>query len=259
LPASTVREVGSSIIKTYADEWRWKLVKELYVYGLLDAHDVDVPVARVLRYDDVTLSLEKLPGSRPDPDEFLALAPKIGALLREFHRVTFSAFGYLGTHGIVDAHATNAAYMRFQFDKKLREFEELGGDASLGGAIAAHVGEREHLLAGCECAVLCHNDCHAGNVLVDGGRITGLLDVENALAGDPLLDLAKAHCYAPGSSEVTLAALVEGYGPVRDDWRDAVDLYVVYHLLELWDWFAFLGAAEPLAGIAASLTSAASL
>ncbi len=94
-----------------------------------------------------------------------------------------------------------------------------------------------------------HDDCHDGNVL-GGWRVSSLLDFENAVAGDPLLDLAKAHCYSPRRSEALLAALVAGYGALRPDWREALGLYVLYHWLELWDWLASLGRAEALAGIA---------
>ena len=83
----------------------------------------------------------------------------------------------------------------------------------------------------------------------EGWRVSGLLDLENVLAGDPLLDLAKAHCYDRRRSEQTLAALIEGYGALRDDWREAVDLYVLYHWLELWDWLAATGTREPLRGL----------
>jgi aminoglycoside phosphotransferase (APT) family kinase protein len=84
----------------------------------------------------------------------------------------------------------------------------------------------------------------------DGWRVSGLLDFENVVAGDPLLDLAKAYCYSRRRSEAALGALVEGYGELRDGWRDAVDLYVLYHWIELWDWFASVGTTEPLAGLA---------
>jgi hygromycin-B 7''-O-kinase len=47
-----------------------------------------------------------------------------------------------------------------------------------------------------------------------------------------------------------LAALTEGYGDLRPDWREALDLYVLYHWLELWDWLASLGQTEALDGLA---------
>src|SRR5262249_39712457 len=117
-----------------------------------------------------------------------------------------------------------------------------------------YVAERVDLLAGCERPAFCHNDCHYGNVLVTGLEVTGLLDFEGVLAGDPLLDLAKTHCYYhPDGNERTLAALVEGYGPVRSDGREAIDLYVLYHQLELWDFMASLGETEHLEPLASAM------
>jgi aminoglycoside phosphotransferase (APT) family kinase protein len=243
------------VVKVFPEEERWKLEKEVFVYGRLTG--VAAPIASVLSVDDElgALVLTKLDGVHVsslehDEDEIVAINRQIGALLRELHQVGFEAFGYVGTSGIVRAHATNLDYMRFQFELKLGHFAELGGADELHGAIERHVGERIELFAGCEQSAFCHNDCHYGNVLVTGLEVTGLLDFEGVLAGDPLLDLAKTHCYYPNSNERTLAALVDGYGAVRSGWREAIELYVLYHQLELWDFMASLGETahlEPLA------------
>jgi hypothetical protein len=93
------------------------------------------------------------------------------------------AFGYIGTHGLVRAHGTNVHYMRFQFEKKLRELGELGGDAELRRRLERHVAEREELFDGCDTAVLCHDDCHGANVLVERGIVSGIVEWENAVGG----------------------------------------------------------------------------
>lgn len=240
------------VVKVYPEEERWKLEKEVFVYGRLGG--VAVPIASVIGRDDElnALVLTKLDGVHVssldhDEDEIVAINRQIGALLRELHQVGFDAFGYLGTDGLVREHATNLDYMRFQFALKLREFEELGGDPELHDAIERYVADRSELFAGCDRPAFCHNDCHYGNVLVTGLEVTGLLDFEGVLAGDPLLDLAKTHCYYhPKENGRTLAALVEGYGPVRRDWREAIDLYVLYHGLELWGFMASLGQRQHL-------------
>jgi aminoglycoside phosphotransferase (APT) family kinase protein len=255
----------SVVIKVYSDSFHWKMQKEVFVYGLLQAHGVDAAVARILLADDSKsvlpyniLALTKLEGalvSALDSLDDRALADiyrQMGELLRTLHQITFDAFGYVGTDGIETPHRTNLSYMELQFAKKRREFEELGGDRELSQRFGLHVAEREHLFAGCHRAVLCHNDCHEGNVLVvpggDGWRVSGLVDFENVVAGDPLLDLAKSYYYSPRGEEV-LDALVAGYGELRDGWREALDLYVLYHVLELWDWFARLGDHERLPSI----------
>jgi hygromycin-B 7''-O-kinase len=78
--------------------------------------------------------------------------------------------------------------------------------------------------------VLCHNDVHEGNVLVapagDGWRVTGFDE---------------------------FAGLLAGYGPLPADGLARIELYRLYHALELWDWFAEIGDTGPLDGIAADI------
>ena len=73
------------------------------------------------------------------------------------------------------------------------------------------------LLDGCTGASLRHFDFHTGNVLAtrrDGSlHLTGIVDLENAIAGDPLMDLAKTLAYSVRDDETRRAGLLAGYGP----------------------------------------------
>jgi hypothetical protein len=83
-----------------------------------------------------------------------------------------------------------------------------------------------------------------------GWEVTGLIDVENAIAADPLIDLAKTDYYSLGRGEPERTALLEGYGPLPADAAERLDLYRLYHALELWDWFCSIGTTGPLKSIA---------
>ena len=158
-----------------------------------------------------------------------------------------SAFGYVVANGVKDPHADNASYMRFQFAKKLDEFRGHGGNPDAARLLAQYVEASAHLLERCSSAVLCHNDFHAGNVLVSRTddrdvRLTGVVDFENVIAGDPLMDLAKTELYAVGDSKPKREGLYGGYGPIaRTDAVPTIDLYRAYHAIELWDWLATTG------------------
>jgi aminoglycoside phosphotransferase (APT) family kinase protein len=262
------REGRALVVKIYSDLFHWKLEKEVFVFGRMREHGIVAPVPEVLAADDSksllsqnVLVMTKVDGEhvdsfveRLDERELAAINRQIGAILRALHEIRFEEFGYVGTEGVVDGHATNLDYMRFQFDKKLREFDEHGGDPELRRSIERYVAERDELLTTPSHPVFCHNDCYYGNVLVlpehEGWRVSGLVDFENVLAGDPLLDLAKTHCYArERRSEATLASLADGHGNLPANWREALDLYVLYHWVELWDWFAYLRLNDPLAGL----------
>jgi aminoglycoside phosphotransferase (APT) family kinase protein len=103
--------------------------------------------------------------------------------------------------------------------------------------------------------VLCHNDLHAGNLLAETAngavQLTGVLDFEGALAGDPLFDVAKAMFYLRDEEK---RALLSGYGDTqRLHWRETLDLYHLYFVLELWCWMAQIGNAEPLVKLTGDL------
>ena len=172
-------------------------------------------------------------------------------------------FGYIGPNGIWTAHASNRAYVSSQFENKLAEFAERGGDSVLGGRLRAVVHERADLLDACPTPHLCHYDFHSGNILAgrnDGSlRLSGVLDFESAIAGDPLMDIAKALYYFTPQDEPKKAALLMGYGAlVRRDWQETLDLYRLYATLELWCWMAQIGDREPLASLAEDLRTSAS-
>ena len=180
---------------------------------------------------------------------------QIGGLLREFHRIPMEAFGYIGPSGIWTAHPTNRVYLTHQFQRKLKEFTERGGDAGLARKVAGHSAERAALFGACTHAVLCHNDLHAGNLLAtvtnESIRLTGVLDFEGALAGDPLMDVAKALYYLDAESR---RALLQGYGAMdREHWSQTLDLYHLYFVLELWCWMAQIGNQQPLQQLALDL------
>ncbi|KRR02719.1 hypothetical protein CQ12_06465 [Bradyrhizobium jicamae] len=256
------------VLKVYPDDLRWKMQKEVTVTGLIQGR-LSVPAPDILLADDSKrllplnfILMTRLDGSRLGvlekdlTSEQLASAyAQIGRLLREFHHIPMEAFGYIGPTGIWTAHSSNHDYLTHQFQRKLKEFAERGGSAELAQRIAGHVAERAHLLKGCSQAVLCHNDLHAGNLLAtignEGLRLTGVVDFEGALAGDPLMDVAKALYYL---DEECTRALLGGYGPLeREHWSETLDLYHLYFVIELWCWMAQIGKKERLDELALEL------
>jgi aminoglycoside phosphotransferase (APT) family kinase protein len=245
-------------VKRYAPANRWKQAKEVHVYALLAERGVPVPSVVDADAAAGATTLTVVPGTAlseapVEPDAVRDVYRQIGALLAAVHEIAQPEFGYLTTE-LVDPQPHNTAYMTRQFTLKLAEFAALGGDQELHRLIGARVADRSGLFGLCAGPVLCHNDLHEGNVLVEpagtGWRLTGLIDVENAIAADPLMDLAKTVQYDQSRSPAKFAGLLEGYGPLPPDGLARIALYRLYHALELWDWFALIGATAPLDGIA---------
>jgi len=258
----------SLVLKLYPEELQWKMQKEVSVLELVKGRlSVSVPCIVLAdaskRLIDLNLILvTKLDGSilgrleaTLSSEQRRSAYAQIGRLLREFHSISMEAFGYIGPNGIETPHATNHAYLNHGFARHLRNFVERGGRASLARRVAGYVSDRDHLLSSCTNAVLCHNDLHAGNLLASisdtGLLLTGVLDFEGALAGDPLMDVAKAIYYLDAGSR---RALLEGYGETgRRNWSQTLDLYHLYFVLELWCWMAQIGNRQPLHGLALDL------
>ena len=155
--------------------------------------------------------------------------------------------------GIVDPHGSNRAFMEFQFAKKLAEFRKIVGDGGVAQQRAAYVSDHASAFDVCSQARLCHDDVYENNVLVHAGRgelkLSGLLDVENAVAGDPLLDLAKTWMYSIKTDMSKWAALVDGYGPLGDRAAERLNLYRTYHAVELCCWLATTRRTAPAADL----------
>ncbi|GAA1562374.1 hypothetical protein GCM10009789_14450 [Kribbella sancticallisti] len=263
---STVHEVlrtaaAPVIVKIYEPEWAWKQAKEVHVYSLLAEH-LGNAVPEVIHAEagdpafTVLTKIEGVPLSEAEPPDWKAVYVQLGQLQAKIHRIPQPAYGYL-TDQVLDPLPTNDAYMRRQFTKKIAEFDELGGDPVLSKQITQYVEQHAGLFAANDAPSLCHNDFHEGNVLVDpqSWQVQGFIDVENAIAADPLMDLAKTECYSIWGNADKLAGLVEGYGELPVDWRARTTLYRLYHSLELWDWFKSIGTVDPLDSIAGDMAA----
>jgi aminoglycoside phosphotransferase (APT) family kinase protein len=261
----TERVPGEPLIrKRYADGWQWKQAKEVYVYSLL----ADVPgVPTIVAVEDNVTTMTLVPGTplseaNVPPEHHRSVYRQIGELLHTIHELTQPEFGYVTTE-IVDPETHNTAFMTRQFRVTLDRFLDLSGDPATHQLAKERVAERSGLFGLCPGAVLCHNDLHEGNVLVepDGGgwRVSGFVDVENAISADPMMDLAKTIQYELTRSPAKYSGLLEGYGPLPRSGLARIDLYRLYHALELWNFFRDNGTTAPLNDIAFDIRQLAHL
>jgi hygromycin-B 7''-O-kinase len=272
---SSVIEVNCSwpkadfILKIYPDQFHWKMEKEVFVYDLL-SKDKSIPAPTIIFFDDSKtllpqnyLLMNKIDGTvlsqistELKANSLRDIYRQAGNILRLVHSMTFENFGYI-SNGITEPFPDNFSYMTHQFQKKLSEFLALGGSQTIHDAVRESLSKNGYLLKQCQGAALCHNDYYEGNFLVqqinDAWILTGIIDVENALAGDPLLDIAKTYYYAVHNNPDKEQGFLEGYGKLPEEWKLKLNLYKLYHALELWDWFASIGNSAPLANIEADL------
>lgn len=252
------------VIKIYGHEYTERMLKEQRLYRLLEHSSLPLP--RVIGWDekdedfncavmimsvvDGVPLLDVLP--RLSAEELMSVYRQIGVMQREIHKVTFDRFSLL-LDIAASGHDDNVGLMRERCGAAIAELRKHGGSESLAVGLESYFRAHEVLFARCNQAVLCHNDFHEANILVDLAqgevKITGLIDFENALAADPLFDLAKTHNHARRGSDQTLGALIGGYGELPPDWRKPFDLYVLFHALELRNWYAIVGAGWMLPAV----------
>jgi Ser/Thr protein kinase RdoA (MazF antagonist) len=154
-----------------------------------------------------------------------------GVRLRRLHDAKLTGFGWLAGASrdergdLAPVHGSWLGFLKGILADARGLAHAYAVAAEVAEAAAAAVDEHAGALAAVEVGSLCHGDLKAAHVLTDEDRITGVIDWGDAVAGDPLWDVARlAHRADAGS----VSLLLEGYepdSPMRDaiGWR--VPLY----------------------------------
>jgi len=199
-----------------------------------------VPVPRIVVYDGTRrlldrdfLIMERLPG-RPlaevydvDVDDVYR---QVGRYLAEVHSLTASAYGYLGAHRPMPPCDDWVTAFRIMWGKLVADVVRTGWyDAQEEKTLLMLLDRYESVFDRPVPASLLHMDVWSQNILVDGaGRVTGLVDWDRALWGDPEIEFAVLdYC------GVSVPAFWEGYGRRRDISPEARIRRVLYLLYEM--------------------------
>lgn len=188
-------------------------------WALDAAREVGVPTPRVLsveRLDDVHICIEeKLPGTPLHALLDAGERPRraihqLGSLLARIHSVPVDGFGYLQPDGR-GWPVTFADIMVDLIDQRAevlsaaRHWSIPDADVDRGLALLA---EHRDLYAR-DTPVLLHGDFTPDNILVDGDRISGIIDMQDAMGGHPLFELTPWQLYV--SDRVPLAEVLRTY------------------------------------------------
>jgi aminoglycoside phosphotransferase (APT) family kinase protein len=177
-----------------------------------------VPVPEVVHAGDDFLLMTALPGATMrTAGGRERYRRELGTLVAALHEVTGPGFGY-PQRGLTARWG----------DAFLGMMDDLFADASRfgvalpEGATRQVVVERLDLLNSVDVPRLVHFDLWDGNILVDGERITGLIDGERAFWGDPVAEFVSLTLLQDDVDDDLLA----GYGADVD--RERLALYRVY-------------------------------
>jgi hypothetical protein len=144
--------------------------------------------------------------------------PEVGVGLRRLHAVRLPGFGWLA-EASWDARGEVSLLHR----SWLGFLQSICGDARsladsyvvaapVAEAVAAAIDAHAAALAAVEGGSLCHGDLKAAHILVEAGRLAGMIDWGDAVVGDPLWDIAR---FAPRADGGSVSLLLAGYNPER--------------------------------------------
>jgi aminoglycoside phosphotransferase (APT) family kinase protein len=189
-----------------------------------------LPLPRLLRNGSDWLFATHLPGVplNESPVEDGPIRRELGAVMAKIHTLTGAIFGYTGERSSGDTWPEAFAAM----------IEDLLADADdwsvrvPAETIRDTVERHRKILDQVDLPALLHFDLWDGNVLVDGDRLSGLVDGERWLYGDPLMDFVSPAIYRriddePGNPFVAGYREVSGRPPVgeTDSERRRLALY----------------------------------
>ncbi|MCP5096749.1 MAG: aminoglycoside phosphotransferase family protein [Chloroflexi bacterium] len=213
--------------------------QEPQLHTLLRA-ETDVPVARILAFDDsLTLIdrdyvlMERLPG-RPLTEmghvNYSEVMVQIGTHLAQVHKLQSIQHGYLGAHRPMAPQPRWQDAFAIMWHKMIHDIAQIGYyDEAESSKMQQLLDKHLHLFDKAGRASLLHMDIWHQNILVDDdGLVTGIVDWDRALWGDPEIEFAVLdYC---GISE---PPFWEGYGRPRNTSPEAKTRQVFYLLYEL--------------------------
>jgi aminoglycoside phosphotransferase (APT) family kinase protein len=216
--------------------------QEPTVHALLRER-TDVPVPAILasdfshcEIDRDYLLMQRMPGTPlsgqvgPTSATLGDTLREVGYCLRQAHALTGDRHGYVGEHRPMQPQPDWASAFQIMWHSLLDDVERCGGYSPEEAAYMRRLADR-HIKAFDRpvAASLLHMDVWAENILADEhGRLTGLIDWDRALWGDPEIEFAVLdYC---GISE---PPFWEGYGAVREHSPEAEIRRVFYLLYEI--------------------------
>jgi len=236
-------EINSKYIFRIFNE-EWKAAKEEFVYKLMTEVGIPVPDINVVDTSKKIIGkcfsiMSKIGGMRIDAAYRKYRDKKIweqaGELLARIHKVKLEKFGWIVGRNVNPAFDTWQDFVWYDINQKLKNMKMLKEINSLRKKIEAFLNTYGYLLDVPNKSSLVHKDYHSSHILVDKNKITGIIDVEWAIAGHKENDFVKLEQWVFPKLNIR-NEFFEGYlkfGSVSDDYKDRMQLYELWHYISM--------------------------
>jgi len=215
------------------------MLQEPGIHNLL-LQETTVPVAKILAFDDSHeiiernfIVMERLPGQPLSAlfsvDQKRVLR-QVGEALAQVHQLTAEQCGYLGEHAPMIPQSTWIEAFQVMWRKLIEDVSAVGYYSAEDCSQLLDLLDQHLPLFDREVpASLLHMDVWGQNILIDNsGNLTGLVDWDRALWGDPEIEFAVLdYC------GISQPAFWEGYGQDRDRSKAAQIRNLFYLLYEI--------------------------
>lgn len=182
--------------------------------------------------------LERLPGTavknwlEDHPNDDTALLLQIGQEMAKLHQINVDGFGPFDNERakngeLVGFHQTFAAAVRAALSFNLGVLQKEGVLTAEHALAIDKLFSAENPLLSTAQAVLVHNDFADWNLLTDGNKITGVVDWDECVGGDPVSDIA---CWSTFFTPRRLDDFLKGYWQIAQKPSDFDDKFELLRL-----------------------------
>lgn len=237
------------ILRLYNEAWKAK--KESFVYRCIKSH-VDIPIPEILAVDDTKkilpnayMLMSKIDGIEIDKNyrkyKNKSIFRKAGELLAKIHSIKFHHYGWIMDNEIRPAFPRWHDFVWHDFYTKMCNIKTIRSLKPLLPQIEGMLGRYSPLLNTKQLPCLLHKDYHCSHILTKKDRITGIIDVEWAIAGHNENDFMKMELWAFQKRKKARQEFFRGYrknGHISSDYKDRKKLY------ELWHWVSMINISK---------------
>jgi len=186
--------------------------------------------------------IEHLPGTaikhwlEQHPEDEGVLVSAIGRMMARLHAVEVTGFGPFDNEAakqgqLQGLHATQGEALRAALPFNLAVMQQQGIVSADQAAKITTLFEDGNPLLRDVRPVLVHNDFADWNLLTDGTDVTGMLDWDECVGGDPIMDIA---CWSTFFEPERMQAFLDGYFQVADkpaDFEEKLELFRLRYVL----------------------------